>query len=450
MVNMNKQLKKETLEFIRKNSFKELTNVQNEVFNYTSSNKDIVTIAKTGTGKTHAYLIPVMEKINPKSDKTQVLISLPTRELAHQVYENACVMKEVYQDLRISLLAGGTDAKKSSSKLTKAPQIVIGTPGRIRDFFESNIVRVDFVQMFIIDEADMTLDYGFLEDIDVVFSRMVKNPEVLCFSATFSNELKLFVRKYLNNPKIIEINDKKRDPQIKHILVPCKHLDYKEALIKLLPGFKPFVCLIFANSKEYAEETYEYLKDYGFKVLLIHGGLESRERQKAIKALTRNEYKYVICSDVASRGIDIASVSHVVSMGFPKQLEFYVHRAGRTGRNGQSGTCFALFKEDDIPSIKTLNVSNGINFTAEELKNGVWKKTKNPIAKRISKQDQEVIEIAKTLYRKNEKVKPNYKKKKAREIEKIRRKKRRDYIKGKIKEERTERYKQQTRAKKGY
>lgn len=441
---MNKTLKQETLDFIALNNFKELTSVQKQVLQFTSSNKDVFALSKTGTGKTHAYLIPVMEKINPKSDKTQVLISLPTRELAYQVYTNCKLMNEVYQDLRIQLVSGGTDKTKSIKKLENNPHIIIGTPGRIKDLFVSNALRVDFVQMFIIDEADMTLEYGFLEDIDAVFSHMVKNPEVLCFSATFPESLNAFVKKYLNNPKIIRVTDKKRDPHINHILVNCKHKDYKEELLDILKGFNPFICLIFANSREYADETYEYLAENGIKALLLHGGLDSRERQKAIKALQSKKYTYIIASDVASRGIDIDGISHVVSMGLPQELQFYMHRAGRTGRNERDGICYLLYKEDDLEAIKSLN-KKGINFASMDYKRGSWRNVANPTKPRKVKMHLDEKEIVKTLYRKNEKVKPNYKKKKNQEIEKIKRKKKREYIQSKIKEERKERYKAKAR-----
>ena len=444
---MNKNLKQNTLDFISLNGFEELTNVQKEVLKYANSHKDIIALSKTGTGKTHAYLIPIMEMINTKSDKTQVVISVPTRELAYQVNQNCKLMQEVLPDLRIQLLAGGTDKKRSIAKLESAPHIVIGTPGRIKDLFESNVLRVDFVQMFVIDEADMTLEFGFLEDIDAVFSHMVKNPQVLSFSATFPEELAKFVNKYLNKPKTIRVEDKKRDPHIHHVLVNCKHKDYKEQAFDILKGFKPYVCLIFANSKEYADETYEYLSEKGIKALLLHGGLESRDRQKAIKDLQAKKYTYVIASDVASRGIDIDGISHVISMGLPKELQFYTHRAGRTGRNEKDGTCYLLYKETDIPQIKSLN-KKGINFSAMEYKHGSWKNASNPTKKREFKISQEEEkQIAKTLYRKNEKVKPNYKKKKKLEIEKIKRKKRREYIQNKIKEQRKERYKKQAREK---
>ena len=440
---MNKQLKDSTLKFINLCGFNELTTVQNECINFVRSRKDLITIAKTGTGKTHAYLIPICEMINPKSDKTQVLISLPTRELAYQVYQNTLVMKKVFSDLRIALISGGTEKKTDSAK---PPHIIVGTPGRIKDLFENNKIRVDFVQMFVIDEADMTLDYGFLEDIDVVFSHMVKNPEVLCYSATFSKELRIFVKKYLSNPKVIEVEDKKRNPKIEHVLVPCKHLDYNEAMLKVLKGVNPYICLIFANSKDEASKAYELLINNGYKTLLLHGGLENRERQKAIKSIQREEYKYIVASDVASRGIDIDGVTHVISMGFPKELEFYTHRAGRTGRNTRSGICFALYKEEDIPSIRTLS-KQGIVFSAKDYKGGTWKTVRNPIAKREVKFNEEEKKIVRSLYRKNEKVKPNYKKKKNRKIEEIKKNKRRELIKSKIKEQKKQRYKDSAKLK---
>ena len=447
-MDMNVELKEETKRFIELNGFSELSKVQSEVLKYAGKQKDLVAISKTGTGKTHAYLIPIMEMINPGSDKTQVIIALPTRELAYQVYQNALLMKEIYPELRIALASGGTDKLKSISRMEKAPQIVIGTPGRLKDLFVSNALRVDFVQLFVLDECDMILEFGFLEDIDTILSHMVRSPQILCFSATYPQEFAAFVNRYLQKPKVIQVEDKKRDPRISHILVNCKHKDYKEVVYDILPGFKPYVCLIFANSKLEAQDTYEYLQDKGVDCLLLHGGLESRERAKAIKDLQNKRCSYVIATDVASRGIDVDGVSHVISMGLPKQLQFYQHRSGRTGRNEKDGTCYLLYKESDIDAIRQLN-DKGIAFLAREYKNGSWKDNYNPTGRRKNRYDEDEKQIVKTLYRKKQKVKPNYKKKKNQEVERIKRKKHREYIQKKIKEERVERYKEEQRQKKG-
>lgn len=442
---MQKSLSQETLDFIKLNKFKELTNVQSEVLKYTSSNKDVVAIAKTGTGKTHAYLIPICEKINPKSNKTQVLISLPTRELAYQVYQNSLILKKVYPDLKIALVSGGTDKKRNSLSITNPPHIVIGTPGRLKDIFNSNQLRVDTIQMFVIDEADMTLEYGFIEDLDSIFACMVKKAELLCFSATFPETVNLFVKRYFENPKIIQTTDKKRDPKINHILINSKHRTYNETLVMLLANIHPYMCLIFANSKKEADETYKVLTEKGYKTLLLHGGLESRERIQALKALQTKKFTYIVCSDVASRGIDNEAITHVISLGFPSDLEFYIHRAGRTGRNEKDGTIYAIYNDKDQNAISSLK-RKGIIFKEQTIKNNSLKDVVKK--KHTNKLDEEIEKtIAKTLYRKNEKVKPNYKKKKKEAVEKLKRKAKREFIKKKIKEERIERYKREARAK---
>lgn len=442
---MQANFKDETNKFLELNGFKELTSVQKQVLQFTNSTKDVVAISKTGTGKTHAYLIPISEMINPKSNKTQVLISLPTRELAFQVYENTKLLTKVIPGLKIALVSGGTDKNRSKLSLNCPPHIIVGTPGRIKDLFNLNQIRVDTIKMFVIDEADMTLEYGFLEDLDVVFSRMIKKVETLCFSATFPQSLNLFVKKYLANPKIIHVKDTKRDPKLTHILINTKHRSYNETLLQLLSTIHPYMCLIFTNTKKEADITHEFLINNGYKNLIIHGGLESRERKQALKLLKSKSYTYVVCSDVASRGIDIDAVSHVISLGFPSELEFYIHRAGRTGRNEKEGTVYAIYNETDLNSIASLK-RKGIIFKeqsikANKLKDVVKKKHVNKVDEKLEK------EIAKTLYRKKEKVKPNYKKKKKMAVEKLKRKAKREFIKNKIKEERIERYKKEARAK---
>ena len=439
MISLN--IKEETKRFIELNGFKELTKVQEASIKMAQKNKDIVAIAKTGTGKTHAFLIPIMEKIDPENLNTQVIISSPTRELAYQIYQNARVMQEVYPNLRIKLLTGGLDSQRMKAGFKQAPQIVIGTPGRIKDLFSDSTLRVDTVKMFVVDEADMTLEYGFLDDIDAVFSKM-ESPQVLCFSATLPEGLKPFIKKYLQHPQLIEISDEQQvDPNIRHLLINCKHKSYGEALLEILPGFNPYVCLIFANTRSECDEVYELFQKNKIKAVVLHGGLSSRERQKALRQLNSKEVTYVIASDVASRGLDIDGISHVVSLGFPSELSFYWHRAGRTGRNGREGTCYALYKKEDENAINTL-IKQGITFKPMSFKAGTWRELKAFDFKRVTRSEKREKEIAKILNNKKQKVKPNYKKKKTQEIERIKRKERQTYIRQKIKEEKKARYKQ--------
>lgn len=442
----NLNLKSETLKFIELNGFKSLTKVQDATIKIANKGKDVIVLSKTGTGKTHAFLIPIMEKINPAIDETQVIISSPTRELAFQIYQNALIMKEIYPDLRIKLLSGGLDTRRMKDGLKKAPQIVIGTPGRIKALFSDSTLRVDLVKMFVVDEADMTIEYGFLDDVDAVFSKMF-NPQVMCFSATLPEGLKPFIKKYLNHPQLIEIkDDEKVDPNIEHILINCKHKSYGEALLDILGGFNPYVCLIFANTREECDEVYALFKRNKIKAVLLHGGLDSRQRQRAIKEISSKEVTYVIASDIASRGLDIDAITHVVSLGFPKELSFYIHRSGRTGRNGRHGICYALYQKQDEAAINTL-IKQGIKFTPKQYKNGEWRDLKSFDFKRVSYSEKREKEIAKMLKKKNEKVKPNYKKKKTQKIEDIKRKERREYIRKKIQEEKKARYKKAARNK---
>lgn len=437
-------LKETTLKFIDKNGFKEPTPIQEQVIPPVLKKKDMIGISKTGTGKTHAYLIPIMEMIDSTENHPFAVITAPTRELAVQIYEKAMLLQEVNPDIRIQLYVGGKDRLKDIKQLeSKQPHIVIGTPGRIKDLFlTEGALRIDEADMLIVDEADMTLEYGFLEDIDAFAGRMKDNLQMLAFSATIPDQLKPFLKKYMHHPLTIKIEDQERfNPDIKHILVPCYHHTYSEVIKSMLPAFQPYVCLIFANTREMAEEISADLRAKGIKVTEIHGNLESRQRKKALKELQNSVNTYVVATDLAARGLDVDTVTHVISCGFPSELEFYIHRAGRTGRSGSTGTCYALYTEKDDQAIRSL-MKQGIHFEHERVRAGKWQ-TLRPYGKKHPEKDSETkTAIAKMMTKKNTKVKPGYKKKRQRAIDDLERKKRREFIRSKIKEEKKARYKE--------
>ena len=440
-------LKETTMRFIQANHFTEPTPIQEEVIPPAVRGKDIIGLSATGSGKTHAYLIPVMEKTDPASDVCQAVITAPTRELAVQIYDMAKVMEEIDPRLRIRLCIGGKERSRDLEQIEKEqPHIVIGTPGRIKDLFlTSGVLRIDKADILVVDEADMTLEYGFLDDIDAFAGRLSEDLQMMAFSATMPEQLKPFLRKYMSHPLTFQIGEKVRfNPDITHVLVPCYHHSYAETILSILPGFNPYVCLIFANTRAEASEIAAQLRAEGVSVSEIHGDLTSRQRRQAMKSIAAAEHTYVVATDLAARGIDIGEVTHIISCGFPEDLEYYVHRAGRTGRAGSTGVCYALYRESDDAAIRSLK-KRGIRFEHRRWKNGTWQDLR-PYGRRYEHRETETeLAIAKMMTKKNTKVKPGYKKKRAAEIDRMQRKKRQEMIRAKIKEEKKAMYKERAR-----
>ncbi|MGL5978765.1 MAG: DEAD/DEAH box helicase [Erysipelotrichaceae bacterium] len=439
-----------TKRFIEINGFEQPTQIQKEVIPLALKGKSIIGISDTGTGKTHAFLIPMLERMNPELDYVQAVITAPTRELAMQLYNRAVAMSEAMPGLRIKLITGGIERSRMTSALKVQPHIVIGTPGRIKDLFLTDqSLRVEKAGIFVVDEADMTLEYGFLEDIDAIAGRMRKDLQMFSFSATVPNQLKLFLKKYMAAPETIRIaNDPMMKPKIEHVLVPCKEKSYVDGLMTLLPGFDPYICLIFANTRTMASEVAQKLRDLDMGVIEIHGDLSPRARRNAMKSLVNVEQSFIVATDIAARGIDIDGVSHVVSLGFPKELDFYIHRAGRTGRAGKSGICYALYQKSDDDAIRQLEVK-GIHFEHKSFKGGNWTNLKPLHQKKYRKDDPLEKEIAKIVHRKKQVVKPGYKKRRQSEIDRLKRKAKRNMIQEDIAKQKKERAKTKQIAKRG-
>ena len=442
-------LSDDTMAFIHRNGFEEPTPIQEQVIPYVLKGKDVIGLSRTGSGKSHAYLIPIMEKTDPAVKHVQAVVTAPTRELAVQIYEKAKLMQEVRPDLEIRLYVGGREKSRDLESLRSSqPHIVIGTPGRIKDLFlNEGALRLDQASLLVVDEADMTLEYGFLDEIDAFAGRMGEHLQMLAFSATMPEQLKPFIRKYMHHPLTIQLGEKVRfNPQIHHVLVPCYHHTYAETIKSILPGFQPYVCLIFCNTREEAAALAEELRGYGLKINELHGDLPSRKRKQALKDLEQSNHTFVVCTDLAARGIDIDTVTHVISCGFPEDLEYYVHRAGRTGRAGSTGTCYALYKEADDAAIRSL-MKRGIHFDHMRYHNDEWQVLR-PYGQKYQKKDDELAKKIAMIYNgKNKKVKPGYKKKRKKEIEMIHRHKKRDLIRQKIREEKKAMYKERQIAK---
>ena len=417
--------------------FKKLTPIQEATIHRKNKSRDFIGVSSTGSGKSHAFFMPIFEEINTSLNEVQAVISAPTRELAYQLYDR-CKKLADHFDIRVRLLTGGMEKKQGGSQ---TPHIVIGTPGRMKDMFlNENAIRLDTAKIVVIDEADMTMEFGFLEDIDQMLSKMDKKVQIMVFSATIPANLQPFLKKYLFNPEIVRIDSNEDfQSEVTNYLVPCKHKSYEEKLLDILPAINPYVCLIFCNTTEETAKTAKLMREHGYDLVELHSGLESRQRMQAIKMIQSQKKSYIVASDIASRGIDLEGITHVISCGFPKDLKFYVHRAGRTGRANRDGICIALYKPEDMRSVETLK-KNGIQFQHKDVKQNQWVDLKPFDHKNHThKEDPLEKEISKIVHKKHKKVKPNYKKKQKAEIDKLKRKRKRAIIQDDIRRQKKER-----------
>lgn len=431
-------------QFFEYESFSSLTEVQKQVNAARNSTSDLVVLSQTGTGKTHAYLFYLLNHLDLSKNQVQAVIIAPTRELAMQIHQVASRIKEIV-DVRIELIIGGTDRNRLLKKLDRQPQIIIGTPGRINDLFTNeSALRCDQADYLILDEADTIFEYGFIEDVDQVASKLKDSAQMLLFSATLPSQLKPFIKKYLKQPHLVEVDeDPIFKPQIDHVLINIKHQDYATAILDLISIIQPLMCLIFTNTRQEAVDLAATLRSYNLDCIELHGDLTARARKNALLRIQRGESQFIVATDIAARGIDLPEISHVINCGFPKfeHLSFYVHRAGRTGRTGQTGVCYTLVHQDDKRAALSLIRNNHIEFQYTQIKNKQLVEVKSFFEeqKRSKRTDPEIVKIVNT--KKNRKVKPGYKKKMNSQIQKLEQKKKREIIQTSIKEQKKERAK---------
>ena len=407
---------------VKKLGFTQYTEIQEKVIPKARKGNDIIGCSQTGSGKTHAFLIPIFEKLDLENNDVQVVICAPTRELATQIFEFA---KELayYSEERIDIrkYTGGSNRTDEIDRLKKSqPQIVVGTPGKIKDLaVKENVLNIFKATTFVLDEADMALEIGFLDDVDAIASLMDKELQMMVFSATIPEKLKPFLRKYMNNPDEIFIKPKELSSlSIEHIFLPMKSKDRETTLMSLLKVINPYVGIIFCNKKEKVDEITQLLFAEGYKVTKFHGGITARERKRTMERVNKAEFQYVVASDIASRGIDIDGVSHVINYDLPKDMEFYVHRSGRTGRASYEGMAISLYHKDDDNYIDFLE-EKGIKIHYKDIKDGVLVERRER-KERMKRElvhagfDKNTVNVKKN----NKKVKPGYKKKYHQDLQK--------------------------------
>ncbi len=367
MIN-NYNFKDYIIKSLEEEGFKDFSKVQKNVFDNLDKNKNLLVKSKTGSGKTHAFLVPIFNDLEPEKNEVFATIIAPTYELARQTYNFAKKIASFSKDeIRIKLYTGGSDKQRELDKLdNKMPHIVIGTPGKIKDLaIDNNKLKIYTSKYFILDEVDMIFDGGYEEDINEITNVLI-NAKFLFFSATISKHLEPYIKKYMTNALILEMKDE--NLLIEHIWIPIKHKERFTVLKELLNTFSPYLCIIFINKKEDALSLYQNMKELDYNVCLISGDVSPRERKKTLKEIGDLRYQYIVATDLAARGIDIVGVSHIINYELPLNYEFYIHRSGRTARMEKSGIVYSLYDELDEAYLNNLE-KKGIKPKYFEIKN---------------------------------------------------------------------------------
>ena len=402
----------------------------------------------TGTGKTLAFLVPIIEKIDFLNQNIQAIIIAPTRELAQQIYDFAIPFVKEFPNLKIKLFKSGVEREESSQGLSIPPHIAIGTPGRLADILPGK-VSLRFVNTVVLDEADMLLREGFFGEIDKIVDQTNK-PRFLVYSATLESNLAHELEKYIG-PNIPVINEETMTASnVTHHLIDIRHNDVLTSLIDVIEIIKPYLLLVFASKKETANELYAGLRARKYKAALLTGDLDTRERKSIIRRVKDGEFYILVCSDMAARGLDIPDVTDVINVDLPNNLEFYYHRAGRTGRFNKTGNCYTFYSNDKTAKPLAL-IKNGVEFKYLVLRDGQLVPGKgieksHPTKRKVDEELQNKIQKVKAQTRnKDKKVKPGYKKKQKAAIEKVKQQHRREIIRKDIRRQRVERYKRENR-----
>ena len=405
--------------------------------------------SSTGSGKTLCYLIPIIDKINLSNQVTQAIIIAPTRELAQQIYDFAIPFTKEFPELKIRLLKSGEEKENSIKGLSIAPHIVIGTPGRLSDVLaKEHALALNFVKTVVFDEADMLLAEGYFDAIDT-FVLGLNNPQYLVFSATLEANLAHRLEKYVGPNTPIVNEEVMTSGNVTHYLIDIKHQDLNQCVESFIKIKNPYLLLIFASKKETANDIYNYLKVKKYKVGLLTGDLSSRERKNAMRAVLNDDVYILVCSDMAARGLDIPDVTDVLNVDLPNNLEFYYHRAGRTGRFDKKGNCYTFYNNDSTKKPLAL-INDGVKFNyltlrGLELVPGKEIEKSHPTKKHLDPELNAEIRKIHNQQRKDQKVKPGYKKKTKEAVAKATQKHKREIIKKDIRRQRVERYKKESR-----
>ena len=353
-------------------NYLEMTQIQEASIPKILSGTDLMAQAKTGSGKTAAFGIGLLEHLKVEMFRVQSMVICPTRELAEQVTNELRRLARFKHNIKLLTLTGGIPMRKQEHSLSHQAHIVVGTPGRLCRLLQRDSLNLKDLNMLVLDEADRMLDMGFISEMEDIFDYLPNNVQTLCFSATFPKEIKEFCSTFLQNPQEV-IVEKTHNPNIiKQHFVKVSGRDKIKKIVDILNHFKPESLIIFCNTKDNCRRVKAELGKNNITSLAIHGDLEQKDRTEALIRFSNGSSRILVATDVAARGLDISGLKCVINYDMPFETQTYIHRIGRTGRAGESGLVFSLlnqgedFRLDEINDyLKSRYITEDMNFTSE-------------------------------------------------------------------------------------
>jgi ATP-independent RNA helicase DbpA len=327
--------------------YQKMTPVQAQSLPHVLQGKDLIAQAKTGSGKTAAFGIGLLEQINPRFFGVQALILCPTRELADQVGKELRRLARSIPNIKLVLLCGGKPFAPQKDSLEHGAHIAVGTPGRIQDHLRRETLKLNHLKTLVLDEADRMLDMGFFDAMTEIITQTPKKRQTLLFSATYPDEIKKLCRSIQRNPVTVTVEAEHEPGVIQQIFYEVKKHERNNTLLALFEHYQPETTLVFCHTKKQCDEVAHLLRDHQIEALAIHGDLEQRERDQVLAKFSNNSCSVLVATDVAARGLDIKFLAAVINYELPRDPEIYVHRIGRTGRAGEKGIALSIFTESE-------------------------------------------------------------------------------------------------------
>ncbi|KEO78696.1 DEAD/DEAH box helicase [Paenibacillus polymyxa] len=356
------------VEALKEQGISSPTPVQQESIPLLMEGQDVIAEAHTGTGKTLAFLLPILQKLNLDKRHPQALVIAPTRELALQITEEAKCLAAAEPSLSLLAVYGGQDVERQLRKLKGGAQLIIGTPGRLLDHLRRGTLDLGGIKMLVLDEADQMLHMGFLNDVETILQEVPYRRQTMLFSATMPAGIRKLARVYMNEPVDVKVKSASSVPvsQIRQVVVQTTDRGKQQALVDMLNTDRPYLAVIFCRTKRRAAKLNEELQEMGFQSGELHGDLSQNKREQVMKAFREAKLQLLVATDVAARGLDVEGVTHVFNYDMPQDAESYIHRIGRTGRAGGKGVAVTLATPRDIPELRNIQKVAGVTFTSSE------------------------------------------------------------------------------------